>query len=131
MDVGLIARLLPPGEWSRLAMTHLADVWSLFDPDHVLVFVVEADGRIVATWTAMSLVHLEGLWIHPDHRGRAGTARALVAQMQETLSGRGVSEALTLASDPRVAILIEHYGGTKVEADLYRIPVSLTAPEEL
>ena len=62
--------------------------------------VVEVDGRIVAYWMIWKALHLEPLWIHPDHRGNAGIGRALIQQTLGVAAALGEAAAFAVM-DPQ------------------------------
>lgn len=116
------ARILPPAEWSRLADTPLKA--ASLDPDSAMVVVVEHHGTIIGCWAAMNTMHVEGLWIAPEHQGHAGTARALMTTMVEELLKAGVEAVLTNAATPEVEAMIQKAGGRQVPGSLWFIPLT-------
>jgi len=58
-------RILPPEEWSRLNGTEAESVWPMLNPGSARVLVVEEGAEIVATWTFLTVLHAECLWIAP------------------------------------------------------------------
>lgn len=121
-DSAVSARVLPPEEWSRLADTPLQA--AALDPESALVVVVESHGTIVGCWAAMNTMHVEGLWISPDHQGHAGTARALMTTMVRELLAAGVEAVLTNAATPEVEVMIKKAGGRQVPGTLWFIPLT-------
>lgn len=121
----ITTRMLPAEEWAeKLADTELAPHLDRLRPDSCGVAVVEVDGRVVACWAAMTIVHVEGLWVDPAYRKHPGVGRALVTTMAEDLKRAGVPEVLTVAIEPAVEILAEKVGGTKVPGSLWAIPLA-------
>lgn len=91
--------------------------------------VVEVDGKIVAYWPIIVTVHVEPLWISPEHRHNRQVAKLLVQQVFETLKAEGITLAFGMIADedfvqnfPMAAKL----GFQKAPGDLYFIQV----PEE-
>lgn len=123
------ARILPPSEWARLAGTPVnpADL----SPDNALVVVVEHHGTIVGCWMALNTMHVEGLWIAPEHQGHAGTARALMTTMVGELLKAGVDGVLTSAITPEVEAMIRKAGGSQVPGTLWIIPLKEPLVEPL
>lgn len=122
------ARVLPPEEWAALAGTPLGDSGFAPLPDHAgFVMVVEdVGGRVVGTWSAYGVVHLEGCWIHEAHRKSPSLLRVAVSTMFRELRQRGLTQVLTVTQTDEVAALAEHLGGQPV-GQLWVIPV----PEEV
>jgi ribosomal protein S18 acetylase RimI-like enzyme len=107
----LTARVLPPEEWaSKLAGTSLAQ--AIFDPDNAFVLVVEREGEVVACWAAINTVHVEGIWIHPDHRTHVAVGRLLLRSMFDELRALLVSEVITNADDPAIEAMLRTIGAT-------------------
>lgn len=102
-------RILLPDEWAKLAHTDLGRQLPLCDPAHTLVLVVEDGDEIVGCWAALTIVHVEGLWVDPTHRKRVSVQRHLWTGMQQLL--RGQRSVLTGAADMSVQQLIEAHGG--------------------
>lgn len=102
-------RILPPEEWVRLAGTELEAVWPHLDTERARVIVVEDDaGTIVGCWALFPLVHAEGVWIAPAHRGKAAVARQLYRGMVQTARRMEAQTVLTAAVDDHVAELLAH-----------------------
>ena len=109
----MTARLLPPEEWAaKLQGTPLHA--SVLDPASSWVFVVEQDGVVIGHLAAMNTMHLEGLWIAPDHQGHAGVAKALMRVVVEALVGAGVEGVLSQATDSTMEATLERVGGKRV-----------------
>ncbi len=118
----LIGRVLPAEEWAeQLQGTALEG--AQLDPAHSDVIVVEHDGRVVACWAIMSIIHVEGLWEAEDHRGHAGVSRALLEATVAELRRSGVGEVLTQSLTPEVDTLCEKAGGKRVPGQTWVIPV--------
>lgn len=120
----MTTRVLPPDEWHRLVGTEAEAVWPLVDASTTQVLVVEQDGAIVGSWLAMRVLHVECLWIAPEHRKAGSVGRRLLAGMTRLLRDLGAKAAMTCAMTDDVRRLIEHRGGTKVPADCYVLPFS-------
>lgn len=115
-------RTLPASEWDRIPSdAALSQVIGLCRPDQIEVLVVEHDGQIVGCWAFLTIVHAEGVWIHPDHRGKSSVARRLWTGMQTLLRGK-VSAVVTGAADDTIRALIEGHRGEALPP-LYRLPI--------
>lgn len=121
----LTARRLPTAEWGKLAGTELAYLADLHLPetDALQVFVVEQDGQIVACWSRMMVVHVEGLWIAEPVRGRAGVGRLLFDTMIRSLRADGVPQVYTQAIDDSIAAMLAKIGGSPVPGQTWAFPI--------
>ena len=117
------ARVLPVAEWDRLKATGQDHFWPWVSPESTTIVVVEEGDKIIATWTMMKVLHLEGLWAAPEYRGNAGMARRLLRCVGETAKGMGEWIALTGAQDDHVRDLLKRTGASKVEMDTFLFPV--------
>lgn len=115
----MTSRILPPEEWHRLARTELEQVWPVLDPLQAHIVVVEQGAQIVACWAAIRYVHVEGVWVHPDHRGKGRAAGHLVRQMRSLTSAMGAKAVWTAALTDQVRRLIAHFGGVKLPGEHY------------
>lgn len=119
----MTTRILPRDEWPKLAGTEAETVWPHFG-DSTRVVVVEADGQIVGCHVLVPVLHVECLWVHPDHRRKAGVARRLwTAVQREAREFFGARWVQTGAASDEVRQLLAHVGGVKVECDHYMVPV--------
>lgn len=119
-------RFLPPEEWHRLDSTEqLRDVWPMLRATHDRVLVVEDDaGRIVGTWAFMAVIHGEGLWIDPSHRGGSAVARHLLRGLREVGTETGVAAVWTGSVDEQVDRLCRHFGASEVPMKSWVIPMT-------
>jgi hypothetical protein len=124
----MTTRILPRDEYPRLAGTELDAVWPILPLDAQVV-VVEQDGQIVGCWSAYRLVHVEGLWIAPEHRGKGSVARRLLVGMRETVAEMGASGAITGALTDDVRTMLRHIGATHLPGDHYALPLGLRRDE--
>jgi len=106
------ARILPPEEWdAKFASYELAHYVGLPDPDSVILVVVEdSEGRIVASWYAMNLVHCEGVYIDEAHRGNPTIAKLLTGALLGECDRRGIPNVLTRALTPSILSLARKLG---------------------
>lgn len=121
-----MTRLLRVDEFPRLAGTEAEGFIPLLTSESKVV-VVEHHGMIVGCEIFQLLLHGEGLWIHPDYRGKASVARRLWAGMRRTVRECfGVGWFTTAAATDDVRDLLEHVGAVKVPVDMYMVPVGGT-----
>jgi hypothetical protein len=92
-------------------------------PEASAVAVVEIDGEIVATWAVMSVIHLEGCWIAPEHRRHPAVVKALVTAMFNLLRERAIPQVVTITQTPEVGALAAKLGGQKIPGDLWILTV--------
>lgn len=119
----LVTRILPFRDYRRLDGTELETVWPHLHPQDAFVVVVEQGSQIVACWALMRVWHLEGLWVHPEHRKRAGVARRLWIGMQRVAKNLGAKHAATAALTPDVAALIANAGGVQLPGSHFVLPL--------
>ena len=120
----MTSRTLPQEEWPRLAGTEVEHVWPLLNPANARILVVEDDaGQIVGTWVLMRVVHVECLWIHPNHRGKTAVGRCLLAAMRPAARAWGYSTVITGAISDEIRRMITRFRGVKIPGDMYAIPV--------
>lgn len=125
-QVTLTARVLTPEEWpTKLIGTTLAQ--AIYDPDNAFVIVVEdAEGKVVACWSAVNTVHVEGIWIHPDHRKHAAVGRTLLTGMFEELRSLSVREVVTNADTPEVERMLQTIGAIQLPGTSWVLKVGGT-----
>jgi hypothetical protein len=116
------ARILPPEEWPRLAGTEAETVWPRLNPENTQILVVEEDGRVVACWAFLRVVHAECLWVAPTHRGAFSVARRLLRGLREIAAGWGVEKVITGSVSPQVTGLIRQVGGVPLPCESFVLP---------
>jgi N-acetylglutamate synthase-like GNAT family acetyltransferase len=119
----MTTRLLPPEEWARLAGTELDGVWANLPASARVVVVEDEEGRIVGCWSLFSVLHVEGVWIAPEHRGRSAVARRLLVGMRHQARDMGASGVCTAAVSDDVRALLDHLGAARVPGDHYVMSV--------
>lgn len=116
----MTTRVLPPDEWPRLEGTELEAVWPLADPSVMTVLVVEDGDQIIGCWSALSVVHVEGLWIHPAYQKRSSVGRRLWRGMTDVVrSAFGASSVVTAACSDEVRALLQTAGATMLPGESY------------
>lgn len=121
----MIAKILPPADYARLNGTELETVWPNLNPHTAQVVVVEDDdGAILGCWAGFPLWHSEGVYIAPDHRGKAGVARMLLDMMKHVALENGYRSIVTASQDPTVDRLLEHLDATRLPGTHYVFPVA-------
>jgi hypothetical protein len=123
LDGVYTTRLLPREEWDRLAGTDLETLAPQLDPEHTRIVVVEGPDGLAACWAATRFVHLEGVWIAPQHRKSPGVVRKLLRGMRWALQVMGASYAITGSTTPDVASLIEKLGGRPLHVNWAVLPM--------
>jgi N-acetylglutamate synthase-like GNAT family acetyltransferase len=118
----MTTRTLPRAEWSRLVGTELETVAPLL-PEAAEVVIVEADNQLVACWAVYPLIHVEGVWIHPDHRGKGSAARRLLRGMRTTAQRMGARAVSTAACTPEIATLLDKLGAVRLDGAHYALNV--------
>lgn len=95
-------------------------------PEGSLVAVGMEEGRIVAVWCAVTVVHLEPLWIREDRRKSTYILRRLWMTLRNALASLGVKHTLTVIS-PAVPVterIASWCGAQRVNGSLYALNVS-------
>lgn len=119
------ARQLPQSEWPRVAHTEIGPALSVLPPDDTRIVVVEnGSDEILGAWALIRYVHVEGVWVHPDHRKRGRVAAHLLAGMRDVAYAWGHSVVLTAALTDDVRQLIAHLGGQPLPGDHYVVPLT-------
>lgn len=118
----MITRLLPRSEWHRLEGTELASVYPVLPSGSEVVIVEDAD-QLIACWALLPIVHCEGVWIHPDHRGKGSVARRLLKGMRETARRMGARAVNTAACSNEVATMLDKLGAVKLDGAHYALNV--------
>jgi hypothetical protein len=113
----MTTRVLPRTEWPRLLGTELATVFPVL-PEDAEVLVVENGGAIVGCWALYPLLHVEGVWVAPEHRGRGSVFRRLLVGMRALVHGRGreVVQTGALCTDEGaiVATMLQKVGAVEL-----------------
>lgn len=109
-----MTRLLPVEEWPRLTGTLLDPAWTAFDPERDLVLVVERDGVIVGCTSFLPRWHMEGTWVAPSDRKRAGVGRALLRGMYGLAHALRAQELILVSVDPEISALCQRLGSSAV-----------------
>jgi hypothetical protein len=112
------SRVLPETEWNRLP----DDVRQALTPGYAIVVVVEnSDGKIIARWCALNVIHLEGLLIDPDYRHSPKVAGRLFGHMILALKEKEIPSVLTLVQEPAVQALAEKVGFVTLPGTLNKL----------
>lgn len=115
----MLARLLPPEEWPRLAGTELETVWPHLDPEQGRIIVVEDADRIVGCWALFPVWHVEGVYIDPAYRKQGRVARRLLAHMQALADVNGIRRVMTGCLSEDVRQLLTHFDAIEVPGQQY------------
>lgn len=120
----ITTRILPAEEWSKIAHTDLGAVVMHVNPEAVTVIVAEdAQGVIAGCWALVNFMHLEGMWVDPDHRGKGVVLRHLWNAVCEAASAKGIGSVFTGAASPLIAEWITLRGGQRLPFDSFVIPL--------
>ena len=76
------------------------------DPRTSSVVVAEDNGEIVGFWCAFNAVHLEPLWIDPDHRQKAAVGRGLWRELKMLLGDNRVRSAFAMVADADAGLVL-------------------------
>lgn len=114
----MTTRVLPREEWKRLAGTEAEALWPLLT-HAAQVLVVEDGDRIAGCWVLMPILHVECLYVAPEHRKKTSVARRLFVGMKRLVRESGSSHVMTAAASDEVRDLLAHVGATKIPGDHY------------
>lgn len=118
MSTKVLIRALTPDEYPRLAGLPFTSVIGIPDPQLCSVLVAEnSAGEIVGLWSAMPVVHLEGLWVREDYQKTTVLGR-LHKAMRTLLATLGVRSCFTYVEDPSVLIIALKAGFQRLRGDL-------------
>jgi hypothetical protein len=122
----VIARVLPPEEWSRLEGTPLGEAWHQLPTTGLTIYVVEdGAGSIVGHWTLFTTLVAEHLWVAPAHQKRGVVVGRLRRALHDDVVHAGARGYMTFSASAEVTRLLEHHlGATRLPGDAYRVPVS-------
>lgn len=120
----MTSRILPVEEWPRLKGTEAEAVWPHCDPINTRVLVVEDEGRIVAEWMAIRMVHAECVWIDPTFRHSPRVIRRLLQGMYTVGREWGVKTLITAACTDLVRGLIQKLHGQRLPGESYALPLT-------
>jgi len=121
-------RVLPVEEWPRLL--DLPFGANGLPDEHFAIILVTEDptGAIVGVWAAVTAVHLDGLWVDPNHRDTP-VAGQLLRQMKATLQEKAVTISFTLIQDAEVMVLAHKAGFVRSPWDLWQLTLPLPTVE--
>lgn len=120
----MVTRELPRAEWSRLTGTELESVTPFLHQDSTRVLVVEVEGQIVGCWALMTVLHVEGIWIHPTYRRAGSVARRLLSTMRRWIGERDAQAVVTAAIDPDIARFLERLGASAIPGQAFIWPMT-------
>lgn len=114
-------RVLSANEWGRLEQAAgMPPLRPYLKPEETQAIVLERGDKILATLVLAKVPHLEGFWVHPDHRG----GKAWIQSWDEVKAlGRslGYSWAIAGAHDDRMRVLLWKLGAAKIAMDSFAI----------
>lgn len=106
----MTSRWLMPDEWPKVAHTELGPALALLNPALTRILVVEDGDEIVGCWALMPMMHAEGLWIAPAHRGKG----AVLGRLWKALTGQArrmnLATVLTSSMSEDVTAILEARG---------------------
>lgn len=123
----MTSRLLPPEEWDRLAGTEMETIVPYLQKHarvlRARVLVVEDAGVIVGCLSFFPLIHAEGVWVDPAHRGKASVARRLLRGMRETVRDMGGAAVNTAAISDEMRHILNGLGAVKLPGTHYALRI--------
>jgi len=128
----MTSRILPREEWGRLQGTELEQIVTAAarrDNEVLLVLVAEdKDGAIVGGWALFPIWHAEGLWVSPNHRGKAAVGRRLLRFARAVAEQFGISAVMTAANSSQVARMLDAIG-MRLPGTHYLLPLTSVREE--
>lgn len=116
-------RQLSRDEWPRVAHCEIGPALEVLPPDDTRIVIVEEGSEVLGSWALIRYLHVEGVWVHPDHRKRGRVAAHLLTGMREIAHAWGHSVVLTAAMTEDVRALITHLGGQQLPGEHYAVPL--------
>lgn len=110
----MIARVLPPDEYSRLSVTGEPQMYPTVRPEDIEIWVVEDGEEIVGSLSVVRVPHLEGVWIAPDRRGSPTISTLLLRNAVESSRKWSKGWVMAQAADDHVKDLVSRCGGVKM-----------------
>jgi hypothetical protein len=101
-------RLLEADEYHKLEGLAPPDEW-IPSPDHSQIIVVERDSEIISYLVAQMVVHVEPIWIHPDHRN-GFLGRRMWRMMTDVLTRLGVPDFYAFAPNETIQNYVGRLG---------------------
>lgn len=87
--------------------------------EHCLVLLAEdIDGKVIGIWSAMTAIHMEGLWVDPTYRRNTLVAANLLAHMKDELIARSLQHCFTIVQTPEVKALALKAGFAELPGEL-------------
>ena len=121
----MTTRILPPAEWHKLAGTGLDMLSTLTEAPTSPIVVEDNDGKVIACWGLVNVVHAEGMWVDPMHRAKPGTMRALIRAMRQEAKARGLVAVWTTSRMQSITELLGHAHALPVDGEHFVIPVEI------
>lgn len=116
-------RFLGRDEWQALQKTWLADAIVPMRHLDADVLVVERDGRLVAVWPMVSLLHADGCWIDEAERKNPAVVSALINGVHEEAVARSASVVLMGSESDQIDGFLTRLGGIVVPGKTFAVPV--------
>ena len=114
-------RQLPPDEWDRLNDTNLGEVRSHLETasDNVVVMAAEdEEGQLVGHLVFLQVIHVEGLWVHPDERRKGRVLRALWSAVEQLSEACQFTHAWACAQSDQMKDLVARLGSITIQSDI-------------
>lgn len=83
-------RVLDPSEFDRLKTIEEGFVP---DSEQAVVIVAEEEGEIIGRTMLLTIAHVEGTWVHPEHRKGTVLAR-LIQKLEREAKTKGLTKIL-------------------------------------
>lgn len=121
--MGYTTRILADQELVNLPTKELAALRDYVSSESMRVVVVEDGTRIVGAWAIVTMIHLEGVWIDPAYRHKAGVVRALL-QRTFHVASQLTNWVITGSTTPYVTrLVVKHLRGVQLPGESFIVPV--------
>jgi N-acetylglutamate synthase-like GNAT family acetyltransferase len=88
------------------------------DPLKSVAIIATDDAQVVGRMLLLSLAHIEGTWVKPDHRGTSILVR-MMRKMEETAKSLGLTKMFSYAPNKEVEDYLKRLGYTKTELTVW------------
>jgi hypothetical protein len=117
----MIARVLPIAEWSKLKPLYEQHNAPLPEPGAAVVYAIEDEGRIIASWPIHSILVGGLMHVDQDHRGNSIPAMLTEAVEKDLNPGDSL---FTVIENPHAEKLALENGLVPLEGKLFRKDIS-------
>jgi hypothetical protein len=116
-------KVLKPSECPDLTGTEMETILPLLSDSAKVILAYEGE-KLLGTWSLYTMVHAEGIWIDPEHRGKAAVARALLTTLVNLVVSEFDAGVFMTASDKvSVERMVRSLGGVEVGGKHFAVAI--------